>query len=315
MPWSCIAVELVTVGWRLDRLFVNALWCAAGEGLGQATVQFGDESNKNVQLLVQVIPNSDQRNIAKRMAAEQIPKGMRVVKFLGAVVSPLELEDRVDVVAVSRSSSEGYTRIVSGVQVFSIDSLHRPYLLLKVEDANQLASAQSDGTLMVFPTNSDETKEPFEASEFFEDDSLSMELREAPIDVEVFARLAMESASTNEAHQNTAAQKVLAVFEQLFPKEKIGVLALKQGVVISGDVDPEIQKLVLQIAEDYFPNVVNNLSFSELDSKVTDKSFSLEDERPRNTNVGSELKKLRGDVQDLRGDVERLIEAIERVRP
>ncbi|MFT7640850.1 MAG: hypothetical protein ACI9G1_002594, partial [Pirellulaceae bacterium] len=54
---------------------------------------------------------------------------------------------------------------------------------------------------------------------------------------------------------------------------------------------------------------------SELDSKVTDKSFSLEDERPRNTNVGSELKKLRGDVQDLRGDVERLIEAIERVRP
>jgi Flp pilus assembly secretin CpaC len=95
--------------------------------------------------------------------------------------------------------------------------------------------------------------------------------------------------------------------QQLFPAAKVEVHGLASSVLLRGTVErPEDVPRMIEIAEDFYPKVINSLEVRarEAPKQAPPQSAS------KPSKLRDELRQLRAEVGDLRQDVKRLIDLL-----
>ena len=89
-------------------------------------------------------------------------------------------------------------------------------------------------------------------------------------------------------------QELDVLLKTQFPNASLKVIPIAQGVMISGFVDqPEQIELVIQIASQYFPNVINNMKVSGVRQVLLDVKL-MEVSRTKLRSLGFDFAKLTG---------------------
>lgn len=274
----------------------------------------------------------------RSLAAKRIPKGMRVVSVRpsegGKGLTP---GDTVDVVSIVLRPEPVAKTLLKGVTVFAMNASSDPYrspnggsvsLLVKQGDVNQLDLVA--GKILLVPAGDDAEALSRNAA------VTAMQLEEASSRAgpnhprvqeltnhiaAIEQHLSSEAKAKRDAERNEA-EKHCGEFEQIIDEVVTGAdvdaRRLPSGVLLSGTVDdPRHVNLIIQIAEQYFPQVVNNVTVAT--RTIGDGPFARTAPDPRETfaptkaanPLANELRELREDVRVLRRDVSRLIEILE----
>lgn len=89
-------------------------------------------------------------------------------------------------------------------------------------------------------------------------------------------------------------RELMMVLKSQFPNAALNVLPLSNGVIISGYIDrPEDAALITQIAEQYYPKVINNLQVSNVQQVLLHVKV-MEVSRTKLRNLGFDFAKLTG---------------------
>lgn len=105
-----------------------------------------------------------------------------------------------------------------------------------------------------------------------------------------------------------AFRRLKAAIDELFPNDEIVVRELNSSVILRGNLDERTALVVICVAEDYYPRVINDISI--VSAKKATESPKESSDRPKKGNDAS-LNQLREEVAALHADVKRLINLIE----
>jgi Flp pilus assembly secretin CpaC/outer membrane protein TolC len=266
---------------------------------------------------------------------KRIPKGMRVVAVRPSEGSGgLTPGDFVDVISITLKPRPVAKTLLTGVMVFAVDantdgspSPGPVSLLVKQGDVEVLALQSELGKILLVPGSEDssardkwlsrdaavaQTQLQELRSKFGPTHPKVQELKQRIDALDGYRGAVAKAEAEAEVRE---AEKLFADFEHMIhevaPSAKVDARELPNGVLLSGSVvETRHVNVLVQIAEQYFPQVINNLTVAQqaFDNAAVAPQVSL----PVKPNpIEAELRELREDVRVLRRDVSRLIEILE----
>jgi len=196
-----------------------------------------------------------------------IPRGMRIVSVPSADRIDVEPGELVDVIGIPTSNESEPTILLAGAQVFFVGQ-DRAALMMASADAAKIFQASENGTIRLV-----RAAVVSSVQEEAEDKLRQLEKHLGPRHPSVqelkkrIDNLAEHSATLQsrrtEREQNKQArsfEEFEIVAKELFQDAKVDLRAIGNGVILSGTVtDHEQDRVLSAIAEDLFPNVINNL--------------------------------------------------------
>ncbi len=121
-------------------------------------------------------------------------------------------------------------------------------------------------------------------------------------------------ASPSKTKASPQLSQLQSTLDELFPAEKIQLRQLNQSVLLRGTVSEKAMLVIIRVAEDFFPNVVNDLTIVQppKQNSVYQNSVYGSVTPPKPATLVDEVRHLRNEVQSLRADVHKVIELLKK---
>jgi hypothetical protein len=186
------------------------------------------------------------------------------------------------------------------------------------QDARILEVHEQEVVLLSFPENitdlsTDGDKSALDRVDVLAPDSLLIRAGKKGV-----GSLSVKSAKNVAGKTNTFRIEVIVrgdtrllshTLEKLFPNDTVELTEVNSAIVIRGKVSRDVvAKQIVEIAEQFYPQVLNQMEARDLEPSRTEKEATNPKAAPT---IGTEIRELRTDVKSLRDEIQKLIKVME----